>query len=179
MRILLILGALLIGLGAIAQPGYKLDFKIKGWKDTTVYLGYFQGDQTFVKDTARVSSHGEFTFEGSKPLLPGIYILVLEKTRVLDFIVSTDQQFALESEKENLTRAMKVTGDDDNKLFFDYSKFDLDQRAKAEPLVKILRDTTLKEEAKKEAKDNFRKVSEDVIAYQADLIKNNPSSLTA
>lgn len=180
MRIfVLTFGALMIGYGALAQTGYKLDFTIKGWKDTTAYLAYFQGDQTFLKDTARVNAEGQFTFEGPKPLLQGIFILVLDKTRVLDFVVSSDQRFSLETTKDDMTRAMKVAGDEDNQLFFDYARYDLEQREKAEPLVKILRDSTAKEDAKKDAREAFKKISDDVIAYQAELVRNHPASLTA
>src|SRR5688572_28157546 len=179
MRYSLLVAALLMSLSAIGQPGYKIDFTIKGWKDTTAYLGYFQGDQTYVRDTARVNAKGEFTFEGSKPLLQGIYILVVEKSRLLDFVVGADQRFSVETEKENMIKAMKVTGDDDNKVFFDYARFDLDQRIKAEPLVKVLRDSSLREDAKKDARESFRKVSEDVITYQSELIKNHSTTMTA
>jgi peroxiredoxin len=176
---LLTLGALAFCIGAQAQPGYKLDFKIKGWKDTTAYLGYFQGDQTFVKDTARVNATGEFSFEGSKSLLQGVYMLILNKSRVLDFVIGADQRFAFEGENNDLIRTAKVTGDDDNRLFFEYGQFDLRQREKAEPIVKILRDSTLKEESKKEARADFKKVSDEVTTYQTELIKSHPTTMTA
>src|SRR5689334_24915730 len=118
MRYQFLIAALLISLAAAAQPGYKIDFKVKGWKDTTAYLGYFQGDQTFVKDTAKVNAQGEFSFDGTKPLLQGIYIIVVNKNRLLDFVVGTDQRFSLETDKDDLLRRMKVTGDEDNKIFF-------------------------------------------------------------
>jgi peroxiredoxin len=179
MRYSLFIAALLIGSSSMGQSGYKIDVTVHGWRDSTVFLGYFQGDQTFVKDTARVSPQGQFTFEGSKTLLQGIYILVLGKSRVLDFVVGTDQRFALEMDKDDMLKTIKVTGDEDNKLFFDYAQFDLAQRIKAEPLVKVLRDSTLKEDAKKEAREGFKKVSEDVVAYQSELIKAHPTAMTA
>jgi len=169
----------MIGYCALAQPGYKLDFKVNGWKDTTAYLGYFQGDQTFIKDTARVNAQGEFSFENQKPLLQGVYILVLNKSRVLDFVVSTDQRFAIETSKDDLIRAMKVNGDEDNQVYSDYAKYDLEQRMKAEPLVKVLRDSTLKEDGKKDAREAFKKISEEVVAYQSDLIRSHPTTMTA
>src|SRR5688572_13861467 len=102
---------LLISMVSVGQPrpGDQLDFKVKGWKDTTIYLGYFQGDQTFVKDTASVNAQGDFSFEGSKPLLQGVYILVLDKARMIDFVVSEDQRFMLEADKDDMIRSMKVT----------------------------------------------------------------------
>jgi len=178
-NIVLTLCVIALGMGAEAQPGYKLDFKVKGWKDTTVYLGYFQGDQTFVKDTARANALGEFSFEGSKSLLQGVYMLILEKSRTLDLVIGADQRFSLETDKEDLIRFAKVTGDDDNKLFFEYGQFDRVQRLKAEPIVKILRDSTLKEDSKKEARENFKKISDEVTAHQLELIKNNAATMTA
>src|ERR1043166_4724954 len=47
---------------SFAQNGHKIDFKIQGWKDTTVYLGRYQGETTVITDTAEVNSVGAFTF---------------------------------------------------------------------------------------------------------------------
>jgi peroxiredoxin len=179
MRYLIFIGAFLLTTSSFAQTGYKIDFKVKGWKDTTVYLGYFQGDQTFIKDTARVNPTGDFSFEGSKALLQGIYILVLDKTRMLDFVVGADQRFGFDMDNADMVKSMKVSGDEDNKLFFDYAQFDLVQRTKAEPLIKILRDSTLKDEDKKDAREAFRKISEDVIAYQTEMFKAHPTMMTS
>jgi hypothetical protein len=64
---------------AVAQPGYKMEFKIKGWKDTTAFLGHYYGEQTYIKDTAKVNSQGVFSFDGAKTLPQGVYFLVLDK----------------------------------------------------------------------------------------------------
>src|SRR5438045_1642080 len=89
--ILLVL--VLVSSAAFAQPGYKLDFKIKGLKDTTAYLGYYSGEQTFVRDTAKVNSNGVFSFEDSKSLAQGMFMVVLNTTPVLQFIIGADQRF--------------------------------------------------------------------------------------
>ena len=58
----------------------RLDFQITGLKDTTIYLGNYYGETTYLKDTARVNSKGEFVFEGKKPLTyQGVYFLVMKK----------------------------------------------------------------------------------------------------
>src|SRR5215213_1935515 len=84
MRITLISFCFLITSFCFAQPGYKLQFKVNGLKDTTVYLGYYYGESTFVKDTAKINSKGEFTFDGKQPLRQGVYFLILDKTRVFE-----------------------------------------------------------------------------------------------
>jgi hypothetical protein len=42
------------------SSAYDLKFKIHGWKDTTVYLGHYYGELTYLKDTAQVNGKGEF-----------------------------------------------------------------------------------------------------------------------
>lgn len=172
---------LTLGFYSLAQPGYKIDFKIKGWKDTTAYLGYYNGEQTYVKDTAKVNSQGTFYFEGTKTLLQGVYFLVLDKSRIFDFVISSDQHFNLETSNEDYIRNMKVTGDEDNKLFFDNIAFNMDRHKEAEPFIKILQDTSISkvDPRKKTAQESFTKVSEKVTAYQNETIAKYPATLTA
>ncbi|MCX8492390.1 MAG: DUF4369 domain-containing protein [Cyclobacteriaceae bacterium] len=79
-----------------SQTGYRIDFKIKGWKDTTVYLGTYYGEGTFLKDTAQVRS-GQFHFDGKKPMPEGVYYLVLAKNKLFDFVIGRTQTFTIET----------------------------------------------------------------------------------
>ena len=110
------------------SSGYKLQFKVDGLKDTTAYLGYYYGESTFVKDTARVNHTGEFFFEGKQTLPQGVYFLVLNKTRIFEFVVSQNQHFTLATNTADYIGHMKVTGDIDNKLFFENMRFNMDRR---------------------------------------------------
>ncbi len=182
MRALSIFILLLIcGSVAFGQAGYKIDFKIKGWKDTTAFLGHYYGEQTYIKDTARVNSVGAFTFEGSKTLPQGVYFLVLDKSKIFDFVVSYDQRLAMETSNEDYIRNMKVAGDEDNRLFFENMTFNMERHKEAEPFIKVLQDTTIAKDspAKKAAQESFSKVNEKVVAYQNDLIEKYPATLTA
>ena len=182
MRVLSILIFLLASsLIAVAQPGYKIDFKIKGWKDTTAFLGHYYGEQTYIKDTAKVNSQGAFHFDGTKTLPQGVYFLVLDKSRTFDFVISNDQRFGMETTDEDYIKNMKVIGDEDNKLFFENMAFNMERHKEAEPFIKVLQDTTLKKDdsAKKIAQDSFSKVNVKVVAYQTEIIANYPTTLTA
>jgi peroxiredoxin len=170
---------LVISSSAFAQSGYKLDFKIKGLKDTTVYLAYFNNDQTYLRDTAKVDSQGAFSFEGTPPLAQGMFLVVIDKSPMFQFVIGQNQKFIMETDYADCTKNMVVTGDEDNKLFFENANF-LNRKFKdAEPYVKIIRDSTLKEDAKKEAREQFGKHSAEVMAYQNDLIVKHPATLTA
>jgi peroxiredoxin len=169
----------LVSAAAHAQTGHKLDFKIKGLKDTTAYLAYYNSDQTYLRDTAKVNSQGAFTFEDSKPLQQGIFIVVLDKTPIFQFVIGANQRFSMATDTEDYTKHMVVTGDEDNKLFFDNAQLLAQKYKEAEPLVKILRDSTLKEDAKKETRTQFNKISDEVNAFQNEIFTKHPTTFTA
>lgn len=178
MRLLIIL-LLSVFSQAFAQTGYKIDFKIKGWEDTTVYLGHYYGEQTYVKDTARANVSGAFTFNNSTSLPQGVYFLVLGKSKIFDFVVSSTQKFSIEGNSEDFIKTAVVKGDEDNQLFFENMRFNMERGKEADPFIKILRDSSLTEEQKKSARESFSKINEKVVAYQNDLISKHPTTLTA
>jgi peroxiredoxin len=176
----LALVVVLVSFSSYAQTGYKLDFHVKGLKDTTIYLGSYYGEQTVLKDTARVNAQGSFTFEGTKNLAEGIYYLVLKNNKLpLDFVIGKDQQFSIETDTEDYTKHAKINGDEDNVLFQQNATFLADAFKEADPLVKILKDSTISEDGKKSTREAFQKISEKVLAYQKNLIDQNPTTMTA
>jgi peroxiredoxin len=183
MRKLITLFILITSLSSFAQNTYQIDFKIKGLKDTTAYLGYYYGESTYVMDTARTNAQGVISFTGKKVLPQGVYMLVFKKgkesIKLFDIVVSQDQSFSLETSTEDYVKNMKVTGDQDNKLFFENMIHNLERNKEAEPYVKILQDTSVREENKKEAREAFSKVGKKVMEYQDNIIKTYPTSLTA
>ncbi len=184
MRLLITLLFVSSVIAGSAQTGYKIDFKIKELKDTTVYLGYYFGESTLLTDTTKANSQGVFSFDGKKDLVPGIYFLVVndkkEKSKLpFDIVVGADKHFAMETSATDYIANMKVTGDEDNKLFFENMVFNMARHKEAEPFIKVLRDSTLKEDQKKTARENFKKINEKVMAYQADLVTKHPSTTTA
>ncbi len=162
-----------------AQTGYNIRFKVDGWKDTTAYLGYYYGESTFVKDTARVSHTGTFAFDGKQTLPQGVYFLVLNKTRIFEFVISENQHFSMQTSSEDYVKNMKVTGDIDNKLFFENMIFNMERHSEAEPYIKTMQDSSLSDDQKKEAREKFMKINEKVLAYQDEVIKGHPTTLTA
>ncbi|MGE0773295.1 MAG: thioredoxin-like domain-containing protein [Cyclobacteriaceae bacterium] len=169
----------MVGLCTKAQTGYQLDFKIKGLKDTTIYLGYYYGEQTYIKDTTRVNSDGSFRFDGNQSLPHGVYFIVLNKTRLFEMAMSADQQFSLATTTDDYVKNMKVTGDEDNRLFFENMVFNMTRNKEAEPYVAILRDSTKSEIEKKAARESFDAIGSKVMAYQKDLIAKHPQTVTA
>ncbi|MBK7650921.1 MAG: DUF5106 domain-containing protein [Flammeovirgaceae bacterium] len=177
MRLLIVL--LIITSHSFAQTGYKIEFKIKGWQDTTVYLGHYYGEQTYLKDTARSNVSGAFFFDNKQTLPQGVYFLVLGKAKIFDFVIGANQRFLIEGNSENFIPNATVTGDEDNQLFFENMRFNMDRSKAAEPFAKIMNDSTRSETDRKQAKESLNKITEEVLSYQNNLIDKHPKTLTA
>lgn len=169
-------------LTSFAQNGHKIDFKVQGWKDTIVYLGRYQGETTVVTDTADVNSVGAFTFQGNKPLPCGVYFIVKKSAKanlkIFEFVVGEDQTFSMETSSSDYTASMKVTGDKDNQLFFEDLNFRVARYKEAEPYLKALKDSSLTEDQKKDARQSFSKVSEKMRDHQKELMAKYPRTMT-
>lgn len=183
MRALLVVVFALLSLCSSAQEGYKIDFKVKGLKDTTIYLGYnlayYLKEQTYIKDTTIVDRNGTFTFKGNTPLSQGVYFLVLDKISIFQFVIGSDQHFLMETSADNYVENMVVKGDDDNRLFFENIRFERERHKEAEPFIKVLKDSTVNEVEEKTAREGFNKISKKVLDYQQILIEKNPGTVTA
>ncbi|GAB1445285.1 MAG: redoxin domain-containing protein [Cyclobacteriaceae bacterium] len=179
MRIVIIITGLILSISSWAQTGYKIDFTIKGLKDTTTYLGYYYGESTYVKDTARVNSTGNFQFSSSTNLPQGVYFLVLDKTRIFEFVIGKDQHFMMETSTVDYIKNMKVTGDEDNKIFFENMLFNMARNQEASPLFKIMNDSSSTEPAKNTARASLQAINEKVHTYQNGLLERYPGSMTA
>jgi hypothetical protein len=180
MRITLTSLLVLVCIVCFSQTGHKIQIKVDGLKDTTAYLGYYYGESTFVRDTVRMNSQGVAVFEGKNKLGQGMYLLIVGKnTKLFDFLVSDDQEFSLATKSEDYVRHMVVTGDSDNKLFFENMHFNMARHKEAEPFIKIISDSTATADQKAKAREEFSKINEKVTQYQDDVIAKNPTSLTA
>lgn len=156
---------------------YELKFHIDGLADTSVYLGYFFGESTYVKDTALVDANGNFQFDGKKPLDQGMYFLVLNKSRVFDFLVSNDQQFKLTTSTEDYLANLKVEGDVENELFIEDIFFNQKSNKEAEPHVNVIRDSTSNSKQIEEARKALDILNEKVMAHQDEIIAKHPDKL--
>lgn len=179
MRLSFVFIGVFVAVSSLAQVGYKLDFKIKGLKDTTAYLGYYYGESTYVKDTALVNGAGIFQFTGSAKLPQGVYFIVLNKTRIFEIVIGDDQQFAMETAMDDYINHMKVVGDEDNKIFFENMHFNMERNQEATPFVNTLKDSTATADAKTAARESLQKINEKVLAYQNNLLTKYPKSMTA
>ncbi|MBI1288455.1 MAG: redoxin domain-containing protein [Flavobacteriales bacterium] len=169
------------------KDGYEIDLNIEGCKPGKAILAYYYGNKQYIKDSTRVDEKGRFVFKGEEALPEGIYIAVMPPdNKYFEVMVDADQHFKMNSKYETPIKSMKVTGSDENTLFYNYLRFLNDQKKKSEPL------TSKMEELKKadslgykelpefkKLQDEMAAIDEDVKLYKNKFIEDHPKSLLA
>ena len=155
-----------INLFSQTKEGFSIHGKVRGIKDTTVFLAHYFGyNQQVIKDTAKVDAQGNFHFVGNKTLPEGLYLVSLPKSKYMDIIIG-NQEFSFETDTANLITKMKITGSKENETFF---KFQQDMAAKFEEM-KVL-------EIEKKTGNSMlvggkiKKLQIDILQYQKEWLK--------
>lgn len=174
--------ALLIPLiweSGVKAQGYDISVKIRNFKDTVAYLGYNFGDQKFVKDTATTNHDGILRFKGRERLPHGVYF-IYSKGVYFEIIVN-EQKFSLETDTANFISNMKVEGSRENKLFNDFQKYMADKQRESSQIdsqvdsLNKVKDTA----AIADLREKLIKISNDIKAYQQELIAKNQGTFVA
>ena len=132
-----------------ANKGHDIKFNLAHVKNTTVFLGCHYGDKEYIQDSAKVDDKGNFEFKGEKELDGGIYFVMLnKKTIAFEFVVDKEQSFFMSADTSDFTKTMKVTGSEENKLFYEYLNFVTQKHTEQEALEKQAKDGPDKEGTK-------------------------------
>lgn len=120
-RILLTLMLLSLSLGAGSQS-YKMEFRLEGLKDSTLYIARHFRDQLLLIDSARVNKNGSFVFKGKKDWKRNIYALVHQdkEKSIVDFVVDDSREFSISGDAELTLSTVKVKGSEANRAMFEY-----------------------------------------------------------
>jgi hypothetical protein len=98
---------------------HRIELKIKGLRDSTLYLVHHYEDTFLSQDTAKVNAAGVAVFEGKKKLPLGFYVVAMGRSRIFDVVIN-DQNFSMETDTADYTNHLKITGSVEAKLFQDF-----------------------------------------------------------
>lgn len=165
---------------SISQDKYKIKVQINGYHDSLLLLTTYYGDKVMLLDTAFADNPGSFTFEGDSLLPPGIFMAVSsKKVKLFEFIVNDKQQFSMQTDTSDYSMDMNVKGSPENKLFFDYVKFNELQFENSKPLrdsLKILKPGDTGYDRIKIRVDSINKVAAN---YKLNIINSKPDLFLA
>lgn len=165
----------------IAKDGHSIKIRIKGIADTAVYLANYYGPKLYYVDTAAADAKGLCEFNGEDTLPGGIYAIIFpDRKNYFEFVV-TEQQFYIETSKDDILGSMKVKGSKENTLFFNYLRFIDKEQGKADALKKQL--SHLEEAGKSDSvqiiRGELRKINEGVKAYKLDFMEQHKGTFVA
>ncbi len=160
---------------------YEIKVKVKELKDSTVNLADYYGDKQYIIDTAKIDKNGQFVFDGKKKLDAGMYMVVMNKHKLFDFVVlENEQRFSLETDTADYNGHMKVTGSAENKLFFEYLNWLSQKQKQAEKCrtrYKVIKDTD--KDSAKVIEATLQGLDKEVKGYMNDFMQKHPGSFTS
>ncbi|MDP4266130.1 MAG: redoxin domain-containing protein [Bacteroidota bacterium] len=163
------------------KDAYNIKLKIKGSKDSVLYLGtYFMGKQ-YIKDTARIDQAGYYTFKGKEKLDYGLYLVASQKKVILFDIILTEDFFSLETDTTDYIKNMVVKGSAENTLFFNFLNYIGKKQSEIGPLSKELKSAKDKKDSVKvkEIEKKLNAVDKEVKDYKLKFMKDNPKSFVS
>jgi len=178
-RLILLSTFIFAVMAAGAQKGYKVQFRIKGLKDTTCLIANYYGNGTYIKDTVRIDKSGKCTFTAGEDLPKGIYIFIITDKNYFDFIINNDKQFSMEADRVNTLKTMTIKGSPENSLFYDYLRFNKQEYDKVQVLQKELDQHLKNADSSKILADSIGRLNEVIIQYKLDIVKKHPDSFLA
>ncbi|MDG1278443.1 MAG: DUF5106 domain-containing protein [Algoriphagus sp.] len=166
-----------------AQSGYDIEVSISDYDEPEIYLAYYYGDKTYIKDTTYRTEEGTYIFSGEESLPVGVYMVALPPNNsFFELLIDEEQQFSVSSQYSDLIGTLEIHGDaPDNKQFYEYMQFLNEKRVESSSLQAIVEDESTPKTSlgKSAARIELTKLNEEVEAYQQDLLNSNPKSFTS
>jgi len=178
-RFILVLGALILFAPAFSQKSaYELKFKVKGVKDTSVYLANYFGSKLYYKDTAMANSKGEFVFTGKKELPAGKYAVITPGPKYFELFVQ-EQKFAMETDTTDFVKYMKVKNSPNNEFLYNYIHYVINKRLESEKLGQDLATYSADSALSNSISQQLVDLNKQVVEHQQNLVKDNPDLIAA
>lgn len=165
------------------KGGYEIKVKINNLKDTTIYLAFYLGDKTYMKDTTVLDANGVGVFKADSSLPQGIYLVVLPRKTYFDVVVGENQHFYVENDTApaDFIKNFKTTGSLENQIFYDDILFIAERGKKREEINKQIKDLEEKKKDKEieKLKEGLKKLDDEVKQNRKMLQAKYPGTLFA
>jgi len=159
--------------GGTDEKKYLIKFNLKGLQNSQCYLGCHYGDKDYIQDTAKVDATGNFQFSGTKDLPGGVYFVMTKSKKYFEFIIDKEQKFSMAADTVDFIKSMKVTGSEENALFYSYLNYVTKMHDQQDTLEKQVKNGPDKEGAKVK----LDTLNASVKRYKAGFIKKHSDML--
>ncbi|MDR2382383.1 MAG: DUF5106 domain-containing protein [Prevotellaceae bacterium] len=172
-KILAYLMSFMIVTGLNAE-GYTIRFTIKGEKNKEALLVMHYGTNKYSIDTAQIDKKGNAVFTGDKPLVPGMYLIAIDRNQKLDFLISdtVNQNFTIKTTKDKYLENLSFKNSPENEAFADYSRFLLNKQKKESELSQKQSSESIDAEIKSLEKQTEEKIAEIKAKFPGSLLES-------
>ena len=180
MRIILSSFLLLLCLsGLYAQDSYQIKVEIDNYEGDTIILGYYLGENQYVRDTA-VRQKNKFVFEDDEALPTGIYLVIVPpKNEIIQLLIDDDQELSISARYDDGLKDIEFKGSDENEVYYSYVNYIQDKKLKSAEIYSLMDSL---EETSDEYQDYVSQVKEidNLVQSHMDNIKSeHPDSYTS
>lgn len=174
MRIIVIVVFLIQLINPVLAQEVRVDFKIKDFPDSTVYVGYHFGNQKYILDTLNVKNDAFSLVKQKSEVKPGLYFLYTPEY-FFEFVLE-DRSFELSATYKKGYDSFFTSGSPENKLF---KSFQLELGGLQKEKISLQQ--ALKEGSgdSLEMINNLKEIDTQIDAFRNDIIKNYPESFMA
>jgi thiol-disulfide isomerase/thioredoxin len=173
----LLVSVLTASLFAASGKGYDIKITVKNLSNTKLILAYYYGDKQYVKDTFELDGSGTCNIKADTVLPAGIYLAVFPKlgNKYFEFVVN-EQRFSLTTDTSDLANNVKVSGSEENTLFYEDMRFLSSKRKEGDALNAAYR-SEKDTKAKEEIRQKLLKIDTLVTTKRLLIIKEHPNTL--
>lgn len=123
-----------------AEP-CRIELKMKGIHDTTIYLANYFGNKILKLDSVRINNNGIGIINREKALNEGLYLFYLNDKNYFEFLIGNDQVFSIEADFSRSSQN-RFSGATETEAFHQYQVFLSQQKGKQLALQNRLKEVS-------------------------------------
>ncbi|RYY39999.1 MAG: DUF5106 domain-containing protein [Chitinophagaceae bacterium] len=163
---------------AVAKAGsYEIKVTLKPFKNQWIYLGHYYGKTLPIIDSVKLNDRSEGTFRGNKTLGGGIYLVGYpDRARNFEILIDKSQRFSIIADTATLPAQIVFINSPENTAFHEYQNAMSAAGREADSLVRV---RSAQPEDSARLTKRLEAINQDVLAYRARLMTQDPNSLMA
>lgn len=156
----------------------RIKLKIKGIRDTTVYLANYYGNKILKVDSLKLNHEGVGILSRDKVQKEGLYLFYLNEKNYFEFLIGNKQQFSIEADFANSAQN-KFSGAEETMAFHDYQLFLTKQKAKQKTIQDRLTALPEKDDSIKILQGNLTELNKTMESYWKEMANKYKGSFIA
>jgi len=134
------------GIQKAKATGYELKIRIKNLANKEIILGHRFTDKLYPDDTLKLDNSGFGVFKGDAKYPEGIYFLLTPSKKLVDFFLTDNQNFTLETDTIELYDKLNFENSPENTAAIEYRRFITHKQQEFSALKEKQKDTAKEEQ---------------------------------